>query len=648
MANPISTKALAIGNKLVLGAKTFRKGLVSSLDFGRNTIGRTAQKINLDQKKINREERRQASLDKQIKESTDRREKEKLIEAKKLKGSAGGLVRKTLVNPLKAFWKMVGAWAMLNLPIILDEVRKFTKKVKVIVAVIKNAVSTVGTIFKSLLSIGQAFVANLQEFDFNDSSGRIKEAKLELDENLDEMVTNFDEVKNVWGRSEEELDTILYELEEGSKLKEALRAIEQVDTKDPNPQPDSAATEPQNSAVGTNASTKSGSGKWKKILDLIAKVEAKDGSYDSIYPNSIKPGLSKMTIKEADAWQERTRRQRGSAAAGRYQFMEISRQAKQAGVGENEIFSPENQDKMAVWLIEKKRKVTMDMLENNPVESAKRLAMEWAGLPVMEATRGHKRNITRGQSYYAGDGLNKSHTKPEEVSQAFSDTLGQKDEKKPSQAPKPAPASSSSQLTNKVPFSDFSRSRAEGGGGTVGKTDGYNKNRGGGRMHKGIDIGTGGAYGWYVALKVDGTVSYRGAPDGLTRGAGKMVIIKDNKDKSREYVFMHLNKYSVSSGQKYQAGSPIGEIGNTGTSSGPHLHFEVRINNQRIDPGPYLNYIEIGRLKQKSVASSTNMSSNASDNAASTSATIASNRTGSGKVRTQTNIIKQQEIVMVT
>lgn len=644
MASPISSRALNIGKNLVLGAKTFRKGLVSSLDFGKQTIGRTAEKINSNSKKLKNEEKRQVQLDKQISETKDKKEKEKLIEAKKLKGPAGNLVRKTLTKPLNALWRLIQGWLIANLPKILEEIRKFTKKVKIVVAAIKGAVKGIGTLFKSLVKIGNAFIKNLSEFDFNDSSGRIKEAKLELDESMDTIATNFDEVKNVWGRSEEELDTMLYELEEGSTMKEAIDAIDAVDVGE---EANTTATEPQNAAVGANSNTSSGSGKWKAILDLIAKAESMNGSYDSVYPSTTKPGLSKMTVKEADAWQKSTTRQRGSAAAGRYQFMDIARQAKQAGVGEDEVFSPENQDKMAIWLIEKKRKVTMDMVENNPTLAAKKLAMEWAGLPVMEATRGNTRNISAGQSYYAGDGVNKATTKPSEVGAAFADTLAPKEDKKTTQAPMPAGAAST-ELTNKVPFADFSRTKAEGGGGTVGKTDGYGKVRGGGRLHKGIDIGTGGAYGWYVALKVDGTVSYVGAPDGLTRGAGKMVIIKDNKDKSREYVFMHLNKYSVTSGQKYKAGTPIGEIGNTGTSSGPHLHYEVRINNQHIDPGPYLKYIEIGKLKAKATSTASNTSGTAKEKAAETSTAVASNRTGDGKVRTKTVVVKQQEIVMVT
>ena len=282
MANPIAAGALTIGKNLVLGAKTFRKGLVSSLDFGSQTIGRTAQKLNTNNKKLRNEENRQVKLDKQIADSKDKKEKEKLIEAKRLKGAAGGMVRKTLTKPLNAMWKLIQGWLIANLPKILDEIRKFTKKVKIIVAAIKNAVRTIGTLFQALVKIGDAFIKNLQEFDFNDRSGRIKEAKLELDEGMETMATNFDEIKNVWGRSEEELDTILYELEEGSTMKEAIDAIEKVDVGE---EANTTATEPQTSVVGANSQTSSGSGKWKTILDLIAKAESMNGSYDSVYPS---------------------------------------------------------------------------------------------------------------------------------------------------------------------------------------------------------------------------------------------------------------------------------------------------------------------------------------------------------------------------
>jgi len=158
---------------------------------------------------------------------------------------------------------------------------------------------------------------------------------------------------------------------------------------------------------------------WKPILDLIAKYEAVGGSYDSIYPSRTKPGLSKMTIAEADSWQASTASSRGSAAAGRYQFMNIKKQAADAGIGSDAIFSPENQDKMAIALIEKKRKVTYDLMQKNPDEAMIRLGMEWAALPMPKAMKGHNRMVNAGQSYYAGDGKNKAGASIQEVRDAM-------------------------------------------------------------------------------------------------------------------------------------------------------------------------------------------------------------------------------------
>ena len=163
----------------------------------------------------------------------------------------------------------------------------------------------------------------------------------------------------------------------------------------------------------------SGGGSWKPILELIAKHEAVGGSYDSIYPSSKKQGLSQMTIAEADAWQASTANSRGSAAAGRYQFMYIKNQAAAAGIGPNELFSPENQDKMAIALIEGKRGITMDMMKNNPDEAMIRLGKEWASLPMPRAMQGASRMVSAGQSYYAGDGRNKAGATVNEVRQAM-------------------------------------------------------------------------------------------------------------------------------------------------------------------------------------------------------------------------------------
>jgi murein DD-endopeptidase MepM/ murein hydrolase activator NlpD len=147
-------------------------------------------------------------------------------------------------------------------------------------------------------------------------------------------------------------------------------------------------------------------------------------------------------------------------------------------------------------------------------------------------------------------------------------------------------------LVNKVPFEDFSRTSAEGGKGSVGVSSGYKSAERPG--HTGIDIGTQRQKGYYVALKADGkvTVNQHGS------AAGNMLFIKVG---NLEYVFMHLaSKSKLKVGDSYTAGTPIGEIGNTGRSFGEHLHFEVRPAGggagTGINPKPYLKMLEIGKL----------------------------------------------------
>ncbi len=144
-------------------------------------------------------------------------------------------------------------------------------------------------------------------------------------------------------------------------------------------------------------------------------------------------------------------------------------------------------------------------------------------------------------------------------------------------------------LVNKVPFSQFSK---VDGGGSVGLSSQYKTASR--PNHSGVDIGTSGKKGYYVALKADGkvTVNQYGS------AAGNMLFIKVG---NLEYVFMHLaRKSNLKVGESYTAGTPIGEIGNTGRSYGEHLHFEVRPAGggagTGVDPNSYLNMLEIGKL----------------------------------------------------
>jgi murein DD-endopeptidase MepM/ murein hydrolase activator NlpD len=53
-------------------------------------------------------------------------------------------------------------------------------------------------------------------------------------------------------------------------------------------------------------------------------------------------------------------------------------------------------------------------------------------------------------------------------------------------------------------------------------------------------------------------------------------------------LYAHQSSIGVSSGQKVGRGQQIGLVGTTGLSTGCHLHFEVRINGEPVDPVPYL------------------------------------------------------------
>ena len=101
-----------------------------------------------------------------------------------------------------------------------------------------------------------------------------------------------------------------------------------------------------------------------------------------------------------------------------------------------------------------------------------------------------------------------------------------------------------------------------------------------GSFHKGVD--------WYVP---QGTTVTAAAAGTVTRAGwygdyGYCVdITHDNGTMTR---YGHLSEVTVSVGQYVDQGQQIALSGNTGRSTGPHLHFEIRINGEAVDPLPYL------------------------------------------------------------
>ena len=101
-----------------------------------------------------------------------------------------------------------------------------------------------------------------------------------------------------------------------------------------------------------------------------------------------------------------------------------------------------------------------------------------------------------------------------------------------------------------------------------------------GRMHEGIDIAVG--TGTPVRSAAAGTVIHAG----WLGGYGNLVVVDHGGGLSTAYA--HNSSFASSVGQAVSAGEVVAYSGNTGNSSGPHVHFEVRVNGSAVDPLGYL------------------------------------------------------------
>jgi len=99
-------------------------------------------------------------------------------------------------------------------------------------------------------------------------------------------------------------------------------------------------------------------------------------------------------------------------------------------------------------------------------------------------------------------------------------------------------------------------------------------------MHNGIDVAS--RRDTPVMASAGAVVSYEGFDSGL----GK--VVKLNHGYGMQTVYGHLAKVNVRIGQKVKRGDVIGFVGNTGLSTGPHLHYEVFVNNVPVNPLRYI------------------------------------------------------------
>jgi murein DD-endopeptidase MepM/ murein hydrolase activator NlpD len=100
------------------------------------------------------------------------------------------------------------------------------------------------------------------------------------------------------------------------------------------------------------------------------------------------------------------------------------------------------------------------------------------------------------------------------------------------------------------------------------------------QMHEGLDISN--RVGTPVMATADGIVS----DTGKDSSHGNIVVISHGFGMNSRY--FHLNKVFVRAGQKVKRGDKIAEVGMTGKSTGPHLHYEVRVNGIPVNPVRYI------------------------------------------------------------
>ena len=96
------------------------------------------------------------------------------------------------------------------------------------------------------------------------------------------------------------------------------------------------------------------------------------------------------------------------------------------------------------------------------------------------------------------------------------------------------------------------------------------------KMHEGLDVGA--PYGTKVNAPADGMVTFSGEKAGF----GKFVQVDHGY--GIETIYAHNQSLHVKPGQKVKRGALLAAVGNTGHSTGPHLHYEVRVNGIAVDP----------------------------------------------------------------
>src|SRR5919106_2735321 len=150
----------------------------------------------------------------------------------------------------------------------------------------------------------------------------------------------------------------------------------------------------------------------------------------------------------------------------------------------------------------------------------------------------------------------------------------------PAPAPKPQPAPKTTPVSDTQPVAGggCSSTLSSPVNGTL--VSGFGDDRGD-HSHEGVDISA--PTGTAIRAAACGTVNFAGQQSGY----GNIVCITHSSSFSTCYA--HMSRFAVSAGTRVQQGQVIGYVGCTGSCTGPHLHFETRVNGSARDPQAYLN-----------------------------------------------------------
>ena len=105
-----------------------------------------------------------------------------------------------------------------------------------------------------------------------------------------------------------------------------------------------------------------------------------------------------------------------------------------------------------------------------------------------------------------------------------------------------------------------------------------------GRHHDGIDIPA--AHGSHILASADGKVTF----SGWMRGYGRIIVVKHSGNFNT--VYAHNSKNIVKKGERVNKGAVIGRVGNSGRSTGAHVHYEIRKSNKVVDP---MKFFDVSR-----------------------------------------------------